>query len=205
MAPTTAAAMTTSITRCKMAPITDPTIRNAISMPTPMAATLNQRIRRILSRQGTVLSLAILPDFGPGRPSAGQAPDRTGRYAVAMRALGIDIGGSGIKAAPVDVTTGKFLADRHKIATPRPALPDAVADVVKQLTTAFSWSGPIGITFPGVVTDGVTRTAANLDPAWIGGDAATLFGTAASNPVRGLNDADAPGVPEMTFAAGRAR
>jgi hypothetical protein len=56
MAPTTAAAMTTSITRCKMVPITDPTIRNAISMPTPMAATLNQRIRRILSRQGTVLS-----------------------------------------------------------------------------------------------------------------------------------------------------
>ena len=167
-----------------MAPTTDPTIRNAISMPTPMAATLNQRIRRILSRQGTVLSLAILPDFGLGRPSAGQAPDRTGRYAVAMRALGIDIGGSGIKAAPVDVTT------------------DAVADVVKQLTTAFSWSGPTGITFPGVVTDGVTRTAANLDPAWIGVDAATLFGTATGNPVRVLNDADAAGVAEMTFGAG---
>lgn len=119
-----------------------------------------------------------------------------------MQALGIDIGGSGIKAAPVDATTGKFLADRQKIATPRPALPDAVADVVKQLTTAFSWSGPIGITFPGVVTDGVTRTAANLDPAWIGVDAATLFGTAASNPVRVLNDADAAGVAEMTFGAG---
>jgi len=119
-----------------------------------------------------------------------------------MQALGIDIGGSGIKAAPVDVTTGTFLADRQKIATPRPALPDAVADVVKQLATAFSWSGPIGITFPGVVTDGVTRTAANLDPAWIGLDAATLFGTAASNPVRVLNDADAAGVAEMTFGAG---
>ena len=119
-----------------------------------------------------------------------------------MQALGIDIGGSGIKAAPVDVTTGKFLADRQKMATPRPALPDAVADVVKQLTTAFSWSGPIGITFPGVVTDGVTRTAANLDPAWIGADAATLFRTAASNPVRVLNDADAAGVAEMTFGAG---
>ena len=119
-----------------------------------------------------------------------------------MHALGIDIGGSGIKAAPVDVTTGKFLADRQKIATPRPALPDAVADVVKQLTTAFSWSGPIGITFPGVVTDGVTRTAANLDPAWIGLDAAALFRTAAGNPVRVLNDADAAGVAEMTFGAG---
>jgi len=119
-----------------------------------------------------------------------------------MHALGIDIGGSGIKAAPVDVTTGKFLTDRQKIATPRPALPDAVADVVKQLTTSFSWSGPTGITFPGVVTDGVTRTAANLDPAWIGVDAATLFGTATGNPVRVLNDADAAGVAEMTFGAG---
>ncbi|HEX3193619.1 MAG TPA: ROK family protein [Streptosporangiaceae bacterium] len=119
-----------------------------------------------------------------------------------MQALGIDIGGSGIKAAPVDLTTGKFLTDRQKIATPRPALPDAVADVVKQLATSFSWSGPTGITFPGVVTDGVTRTAANLDPAWIGVDAATLFGTATGNPVRVLNDADAAGVAEMTFGTG---
>jgi polyphosphate glucokinase len=119
-----------------------------------------------------------------------------------MHALGIDIGGTGIKAAPVDVATGKLLADRQKIATPRPALPDAVADVVKQLTTSFGWSGPVGITFPGVVTDGVTRTAANLDPAWIGMDAGALFGQAAGNPVRVLNDADAAGVAEMTFGAG---
>src|ERR1700742_2344841 len=119
-----------------------------------------------------------------------------------MHALGIDIGGTGIKAAPVDVTTGKFLADRQKIATPRPALPDSVADVVKQLVTSFSWSGPIGITFPGVVTDGITRTAANLDPAWIGVDAGELFAKAAGNPVRVLNDADAAGVAEMKFGAG---
>jgi polyphosphate glucokinase len=119
-----------------------------------------------------------------------------------MQALGIDIGGSGIKAAPVDVATGKLLAERQKIATPRPARPDAIADVVKQLTTSFSWSGPVGITFPGVVIDGVTRTAANLDPAWIGLDAGTLFGKAAGNPVRVLNDADAAGVAEMTFGVG---
>jgi polyphosphate glucokinase len=121
---------------------------------------------------------------------------------MAMHALGIDIGGTGIKAAPVDVTTGKLLADRQKIETPRPARPEPVADVVKKLTTAFSWSGPIGITFPGVVTDGVTRTAANLDPAWIGYDAASLFGQATGNPVRVLNDADAAGVAEMRFGAG---
>jgi polyphosphate glucokinase len=121
---------------------------------------------------------------------------------MAMHVLGIDIGGSGIKAAPVDVTTGKLLADRQKTETPHPALPDPVADVVKQLTTAFSWSGPVGITFPGVVTDGVTRTAANLDPAWIGLDAASLFGTATGHPVRVMNDADAAGVAEITFGAG---
>jgi polyphosphate glucokinase len=121
---------------------------------------------------------------------------------MAMRALGIDIGGSGMKAAPVDVDTGKLLAVRQKIETPRPARPDALAAVVKELVSGFSWSGPVGITFPGVVTDGVTRTAANLDPAWIGLDAAGLFGEAAGNRVRVLNDADAAGVAEMTFGAG---
>ena len=119
-----------------------------------------------------------------------------------MHALGIDIGGSGIKAAPVEVATGQLLTDRQKIPTPRPALPGAVADVVKDLVAWFSWSGPVGITFPGVVTDGVTRTAANLDRKWIGVDAAALFGRATRNQVRVLNDADAAGVAEMTFGAG---
>jgi polyphosphate glucokinase len=119
-----------------------------------------------------------------------------------MHALGIDIGGSGIKAAPVDTETGKLLAPRQKILTPRPAVPDAVADVVRQLSAAFDWSGPVGITFPGVVADGVIRTAANLDPSWIGVDAGALFGKATGDKVRVLNDADAAGVAEMTFGAG---
>jgi polyphosphate glucokinase len=120
-----------------------------------------------------------------------------------MHALGIDIGGTGIKAAPVDVTAGKLLAERRKIDTPRPAVPEAMADVVHQLQQAFDWSGPVGITFPGVVIDGVIRTAANLDPAWIGVDARELFGKATGSPVKVLNDADAAGVAEMTFGAGR--
>src|ERR1700683_887167 len=119
-----------------------------------------------------------------------------------MHALGIDIGGSGVKAAPVDTDTGKLLAPRQKIPTPRPAVPDALADVWKQLSTAFDWSGQVGITFPGVVIDGVIRTAANLDPSWIGVDAGALFGKATGNQVRVLNDADAAGVAEMTFGAG---
>ncbi len=126
-----------------------------------------------------------------------------GGYADAMHALGIDIGGTGIKAAPVDVSAGKLLADRRKIDTPRPAVPDALADVVHQLQQAFGWSGPVGITFPGVVIDGVIRTAANLDPAWIGVDARELFGKATGDSVKVLNDADAAGVAEMTFGAGR--
>jgi polyphosphate glucokinase len=119
-----------------------------------------------------------------------------------MHALGIDIGGTGIKGAPVDVAAGKLLAERKKIATPRPAVPGAVAEVVGQIVASFDWSGPIGITFPGVVTSGVTRTAANLDPAWAGLDARALFSKAAGNPVQVLNDADAAGVAEMTFGAG---
>jgi len=121
---------------------------------------------------------------------------------MAMHALGIDIGGTGIKAAPVDVATGQLLAARQKLDTPHPALPDAVAGVVHELITSFGWSGPIGITFPGVVADGVTSTAANLDKSWIGLDAAALFAEATGNPVRVLNDADAAGVAEMTFGAG---
>jgi polyphosphate glucokinase len=119
-----------------------------------------------------------------------------------MHALGIDIGGTGIKAAPVDVETGKLLAERKKIDTPRPALPDAVAGVVNELLTAFSWSGPVGVTFPGVVSSGVTRTAANLDPAWIGLDARGLFGKATGLQVSVINDADAAGLAEMKFGAG---
>jgi polyphosphate glucokinase len=116
--------------------------------------------------------------------------------------LGIDIGGSGIKAAPVDVATGKFSAERVKVPTPRPALPDPVAEAVKQLVADFGWSGPIGVTFPGVVIGGTTWTAANLDPAWIGLDARALLGKASGKEVSVLNDADAAGVAEMTFGAG---
>jgi polyphosphate glucokinase len=119
-----------------------------------------------------------------------------------MHALGIDIGGTGMKAAPVDLDTGKFLADRLKIATPQPAAPGAVAGVVEKLVETFSWSGPIGVTFPGVVLNGVTRTAANLDKAWIGLDARSLLSKAAGQEVRLLNDADAAGIAEMTFGAG---
>ena len=119
-----------------------------------------------------------------------------------MDVLGIDIGGSGIKAAPVDVTTGTLTKDRIKVSTPRPALPGAIAEAVSTLASGFGWSGRAGITFPGVVTGGVVRTAANLEPAWVGVDARALFGQATGLDVQVLNDADAAGEAEMRFGAG---
>ena len=117
--------------------------------------------------------------------------------------LGIDIGGSGIKAAPVDTSAGEKMTDRHRIATPRPATPDSIESVVVELVRYFDWRGPIGCAFPGVVSGGHTLTAANLDPGWIGEDAATRFSKAAGQSVTMVNDADAAGVAEMAFGAGR--
>jgi polyphosphate glucokinase len=119
-----------------------------------------------------------------------------------VQVLGIDIGGSGIKGAPVDTAQGKLLAERVKLETPHPALPDAVAKTVAQVAEAFSWTGPAGITFPGVVVDGVTHTAANLDPAWVGLDTRDLFNRTTGLTTALVNDADAAGLAEMSFGAG---
>jgi polyphosphate glucokinase len=119
-----------------------------------------------------------------------------------MQALGIDIGGTGIKGAPVDLATGKLVTARNKIDTPQPSTPEAVTEVVREVVQSFGWTGVIGATFPGVVTDGVIRTAANVDKNWIDTDAAALFGKAVGTGVSVLNDADAAGIAEMTFGEG---
>ncbi|MGP3688229.1 polyphosphate--glucose phosphotransferase [Streptomyces sp. IBSNAI002] len=123
-----------------------------------------------------------------------------------MQIMGVDIGGSGIKGAPVDLDRGDLAQERHKVLTPQPATPDGVAGCVAEVVRAFSWSGPVGVTFPGVVTSGVTRSAANMDKGWIGTDAASLLSRELGGlPVTVLNDADAAGVAEMTYGAGRGR
>ncbi|MFI7323588.1 polyphosphate--glucose phosphotransferase [Streptomyces rubiginosohelvolus] len=122
-----------------------------------------------------------------------------------MEIFGVDIGGSGIKGAPVDLDRGDLARERHKVLTPNPATPKGVADGVAEVVGHFDWSGPVGITFPGVVTDGITRTAANVDKGWIDTDARTLLGERIGQPVTILNDADAAGVAEMTFGAGKGR
>jgi len=122
-----------------------------------------------------------------------------------MQVLGIDIGGSGIKGAPVDTIKGELLADRYRIATPKSAKPKPVAEIVGEIARYFNWEGPIGCGFPAVVQHGITRTASNVSNKWIGTNAAELFSTATGCPVTVINDADAAGLAEMTFGAGQGR
>ncbi|GEE02614.1 putative polyphosphate glucokinase PpgK [Gordonia spumicola] len=120
-------------------------------------------------------------------------------------AFGIDIGGSGVKGAIVDLHTGEFVGDRHRIPTPSPATPDAVARTCAQITDHFGWTGPVGVTVPAVVRDGVVASAANIDESWIGVDLQELFGAHLhGRTVVGLNDADAAGLAELRYGVGHA-
>lgn len=116
--------------------------------------------------------------------------------------FGIDVGGSGIKGAVVDLATGEFVGAPTTIATPQPSTPEAVAGVVAEIVSACGWGGPVGITLPSVVTNHTARTAANIDPEWIGTDVRALFaGALGGREVAVLNDADAAGIAEVAFGA----
>lgn len=117
--------------------------------------------------------------------------------------VGVDIGGTGIKAAPVDLDRGSLAAERVRIETPRPSTPKAIADAVAGVLARFDTAGPIGVTLPAVVRNGIVRTAANIDESWLGTDANDLFGSATGRPAAVLNDADAAGLAEMRFGAGQ--
>jgi polyphosphate glucokinase len=117
--------------------------------------------------------------------------------------LGIDIGGSGVKGAIVDTKKGKLITKRYRIPTPQPATPEAVADVINIITRHFKWEGPVGAGFPGVIQKGVARTAANVDNSWIDKDLNKLFSKATGCKVHVVNDADAAGMAEMKFGAGK--
>lgn len=120
-------------------------------------------------------------------------------------AFGIDIGGSGIKGAPVDLTTGEFAAERVRIPTPQPATPAAVAATVDQLVRSFDLPAttPVGVTFPAVVQHGVARSAANVDSSWIGTNIESVLGDTLSRQVVAVNDADAAGYAEAVYGAAR--
>jgi len=117
--------------------------------------------------------------------------------------IGIDIGGTGIKGAVVDPEAGELAGPRVRVDTPHPATPEAVATTVAQVLDQIGTDGPVGLTLPAVVRAGVVETAANIDQAWIGTDAVALFAKATGRPVGVVNDADAAGIAEVRFGAGR--
>jgi len=119
-----------------------------------------------------------------------------------MNILGIDVGGSGIKGAPVDISTGELLEERYRIKTPKGAKPEPVAETVAKIANYFDWKGPIGIGFPAPVKGGVAMMAANISKKWVGVNVDELFSQTTGYPCTTLNDADAAGLAEMEFGAG---
>lgn len=120
-----------------------------------------------------------------------------------MKVFGIDIGGSGVKGAPVDLDVGHLIGERHRIGTPRPATPEAVAAVVGLVAEFHGWRGLAGVTVPAVVQHGIVKSAANIDQGWVGVDAVALLEPYLGGPVTVLNDADAAGLAEAHYGAGR--
>jgi polyphosphate glucokinase len=122
-----------------------------------------------------------------------------------MEILGIDVGGSGIKGAPVDCESGALLARRQRLPTPQPATPQAVGAAVAEVARFFGWNGPLGCTLPSVIKGGVAYSAANIDRSWIGANGQLLLEQQTGCRVTLINDADAAGIAEMRFGAGHER
>src|SRR6201994_1156548 len=120
------------------------------------------------------------------------------------RGFGVDVGGSGIKGGIVDMDTGLLIGKRIKVLTPQPATPPAVAKGIAEVVNGFGWTGPLGVTYPGVVSHGIVQTAANVDKTWIGTNARTIISAELDGQeVTVLNDADAAGLAEEHFGAGK--
>lgn len=120
-----------------------------------------------------------------------------------MQILGIDVGGTGIKGAIIETSTGELVSERLRIVTPSPATPESIGITLKELVERHGWSGPIGIGFPAAIQHGIARTAANIDPAFIGLPVADYFSIQTGCSVQVANDADVAGLAEMRFGAGQ--
>ncbi len=135
-----------------------------------------------------------------------EVTDRPDPAYLARLPLGVDIGGTGMKAAPVDLDVGDFAAERVRERTPHPATPQSVADALARVVSSFPVSdAPVGVTMPGIVRHGVVGSAANIDAGWIGTDADALFSRTLGRAVHVVNDADAAGLAEATYGAARGR
>ena len=120
-----------------------------------------------------------------------------------MKILGIDVGGTGIKSAIVETTTGELISERHRVDTPKPATPMAVGDVLKAVLKHHKWKGPVGMGFPSAIQHGIARTASNIDKSFIGLPIAECFSKHTGLPFHIANDADVAGMAEMHFGAGK--
>ena len=120
-----------------------------------------------------------------------------------MEALGIDIGGTGVKGAVVDTTTGKLVRERLRLLTPQPATPKALCKTVSEVVSHFEWSGPVGCGFPGIIRQGLVRSAAHVSGKWLGRNVKENFDEATGCSFRVLNDADVAGLAEARFGAGK--
>lgn len=120
-----------------------------------------------------------------------------------MQILGIDIGGSAVKAAPVNIENGELLGDRIRTKTPQPHKPEEIAKILKKVAKHFKWTAPIGCGFPAVIQNNTARTASNIHKSWIGTNVVDLFSLSTKCPVQVINDADAAGLAEMKFGAGQ--
>lgn len=120
-----------------------------------------------------------------------------------MKSLGIDIGGTGIKAAIVDTKTGELLSERHRIATPKPATPNAIAKVVKEIITHFNWKKAVGCSFPTTIVNGKAIHSGNLSEKWLNVKVDKLFEKECNLPFYISNDADLAGVAEVSLGAGK--
>jgi polyphosphate glucokinase len=120
-----------------------------------------------------------------------------------VQGFGVDIGGSGIKGCLVDLEAGALVGERIRVETPKPSVPAAVYEVVSGIVSSFGWTGRVGCTYPGVMKKGVAHTAANMDPSWIGTDVDAGLTALVPGTVETLNDADAAGLAEMRYGAGR--
>lgn len=120
-----------------------------------------------------------------------------------MKILGIDIGGTGIKGAVIETATGELTSERLRLVTPQPASPESVGGTIQSLVQQHAWSGPVGIGFPAAIQRGIARTAANIDPSFIGLPVADYFSEQTGCPVFVANDADVAGLAEIRFGAGK--
>ena len=143
--------------------------------------------------------------FSPGELDdfAFHVDERILHLRIPMKALGIDVGGSGVKGALVDLRTGKLVSERHRVPTPSPATTKALSRTVARIVKHFDWKGPIGCGMPGPFMDGKLKTAVNLHASWVGAKAEEIYRKACGRRVVVINDADAAGLAEMRFGVGK--